>query len=265
MLIFLHIPKTGGTSITNLLQPVLSPSINVEGPESLRKFLDLSDAELRAMRFAYGHMPYGLHELTRADCKYFVFLREPVDRVLSNYYYIKRARAHPMFPKLRDGMTILDFMRDPSFDDNRQTRQLARYPLTDALTSAHYWWTAIPTGLTEREHLRQAQETLGMCEFVGFFEKLKPDIATLLHRLNLPKRLALPRSQETIGRRSVDALDRRVVEEVRERNVLDIELYEHARALYWNKEKASFSYRFGESVKRLLADALNASHPERRE
>ena len=264
MLIFLHIPKTGGTSITNLLQAVLSPSINVEGPESLRKFLDLSHSERRALRFAYGHMPYGLHELTSAHCKYLVFLREPVDRVLSNYYYIKRAPAHPMFPKLRDGMTILDFMRDPFFDDNRQTRQLARYPITDALTAAHYWWTAIPTGLTAREHLRQAQETLGLCEFVGFFEKLKPDIAALLHRLNLPKRLALPRSQETIGRPLVDELDRQVVEEIRERNILDIELYEHARALYGNKERARFSDRFGKSVKRLLAGALNAAHPGRR-
>src|SRR5262249_5965850 len=157
---------------------------------------------------------------------------------------IKRAPAHPMFPKLRDGMTILDFMRDPSFDDNRQTRQLARYPITDALTSAHYWWTAIPTGLTAREHLGQAQETLETCEFVGFFEKLELDVATLSHRFKLPKRLKLPRAQETIGRPSLDELDRGVVEEIRERNILDIELYEHARALYGKEERGRLSSSF---------------------
>lgn len=235
MLIFLHIPKTGGTTITNLLKALLSPSINVEGPESLRRFLHLSDGELRALRLAYGHMPYGLHSLTNLDCKYFVFMREPVDRVISSYYHIKRTPEHPLFPKLRDGMTLLEYVCDTtlfSYDDNRQTRQLARYAITEAVTSARYWWTAIPAGGTTKEHLDQAQETLRMCEFVGFFEEFEHDISILFRRLALPKPADMPWLQQSIGRPAVDELEPHVVDEIRARNVLDTELYEYARALY---------------------------------
>jgi hypothetical protein len=247
MLIFLHIPKTGGTSITNLLRAVLSPSINVEGPESLRRFLHLSDGDLRALRLAYGHMPYGLHGLSTVNCRYFVFMREPVDRILSSYYYIRRTPEHPLFPKVRNGMTLLDYVRDVtlfSYDDNRQTRQLARYDITDALTSACYWWTAIPAGKVMREHLRQAQESLRMCEFVGLFEEFEQDVLTLFHHLALPKPAEVPRLKETVGRPSVDELGRQVVDEIRDRNVLDIELYEYARALYRaRKGKGSLGLR----------------------
>src|SRR5262245_40986893 len=105
MLIFLHLPRTGGTTIITVLEPVLRPAINIEAADDLQVLLELSNSKRCKLRFAYGHMPYGLHALVNVTCNYFVFLRDPVDRVLSSYHYIRQTPEHHWYGKV-GGMTV---------------------------------------------------------------------------------------------------------------------------------------------------------------
>lgn len=86
-IIFLHIPKTGGTSLIDIMEQQYGTMSR--SPDS--DFIDMSEwvkfnEELNCKAVA-GHFPYGIHELF-ADYHYITILRHPVERIVSLYYYI---------------------------------------------------------------------------------------------------------------------------------------------------------------------------------
>ncbi len=56
-------------------------------------------------------MPFGLHNYLEQSCKYITVLRDPVERVISQYYYIKKNMHNPLHKQVEGGgMTIADFV-----------------------------------------------------------------------------------------------------------------------------------------------------------
>ncbi len=74
-------------------------------------FLHLSEEERSEIVLLKGHMKFGLHNYMPGDVEYITFLRKPLHRIVSYYYYVLRTPAHKLYQHLNDtNMTLHDFV-----------------------------------------------------------------------------------------------------------------------------------------------------------
>lgn len=122
-LIFLHIPKTAGSTMRDILSELYGENHTVLRVRGLFKksYIDLNSQVnlLLATLPSYvgtqvlsGHIPYGLHQRLEGTCEYFTFIRHPVDYVLSMYYFNLQFIRNGMTPLDPDGEYTLDWMLD---------------------------------------------------------------------------------------------------------------------------------------------------------
>ena len=136
VIIFNHIPKVGGTSIYYLFLDVLGenkcfrhreriPDTNEFTPP----ITDLTEAERQTLRFAMGHFAYGNHRLFVQQPYYIGIIRDPVERLVSDYYY-NRERGQEKLKQKALAFTLeeyaLDKLSNPSSQmvSNAQIRLL---------------------------------------------------------------------------------------------------------------------------------------------
>jgi hypothetical protein len=116
MIIFPHIPKTGGSALIKHISSKLKSDevlildynkLQID-PDSgkvydYRKVVDkylsgLSNGEKAKIKFLTGHVvPYGVHEHFDQPAKYITFLREPIRRTTSLYNYFATQHANEGF------------------------------------------------------------------------------------------------------------------------------------------------------------------------
>lgn len=98
VLIFLHIPKCAGKTI-NLVMQRESHKQKIRCKGYIAQQMDVEDgfADVDALR---GHLFYGIHKWLRRPHVYFTLLRDPVARVISLYYWMKRYKKMWSCPKL---------------------------------------------------------------------------------------------------------------------------------------------------------------------
>lgn len=117
-LVFLHLPKTGGTTLHHHFSAHFTPEETC--PERYSNLQSYSLEELRQWRFFSGH--FNADEIRRIPRPLFVVtvLRDPIERLLSNYYFWKRHRADYIELNGLIGLqitkagTLLDFLRSDS-------------------------------------------------------------------------------------------------------------------------------------------------------
>lgn len=130
--IFLHIPKTAGTTLFSVLWLNYAKNeILLTDPASAHPFSDFSKVDKvkrEKMRVLIGHFAYGMHTLIPRDSIYITVLREPIERFLSDFYHIKREPAHGLHHLVKSGqMTMQDYLERLASrkQDNIQTRLFA--------------------------------------------------------------------------------------------------------------------------------------------
>ena len=123
-LIFLHIPKSAGTTLNRLIEWEYSlfEMYSVD-PVFFRwsraRLWRLPKRRLQRFRVFKGHMPFGLHELLPQSATYITVMRGAVERVISAYYFMSNYMLHPNYWKFRrEGWTLEDFVRRDLFAPN---------------------------------------------------------------------------------------------------------------------------------------------------
>ncbi|MCB0168769.1 MAG: sulfotransferase family 2 domain-containing protein [Anaerolineae bacterium] len=234
VLIFFHIAKTAGTTLSNILgrnyADDASISINyAEQLAELEHFKQLPACERAKIRYFHSHMmPFGIHQYLPPSF-YVVMLRDPVERVISEYYYIRRYQGHPLHQKITtDNISLAEYVTsgiNPAAAGNGQTRLLSGIPGVDWATGG---------GPVSEAVLRQSQENIKkFVALVGFTEKFDESLILLKQLLGWKNTDLLYQKQNvTIGRPKQRDIPTATIKLIEQYNTLDIELYQTALAQF---------------------------------
>lgn len=106
-LIFLHLTRTGGSTMREIIERQFYPSVRyrIKGnkiEETLEAFKNLPQTERDKIKFLSGHMPFGLHKYFSLPCDYITLLRDPIEKVISEYYYMKNLPQHTYYQTIKN-------------------------------------------------------------------------------------------------------------------------------------------------------------------
>lgn len=203
MIIFLHIPKTGGSSFNFILENSFGWQA-CHTNHTKKKVFDQGDLELAmklfpGLRSISGHNLGDPLRLRPPDPFYMTFIREPIARVLSRY--------QDSVIKGTNRLSFEESLRDYPGFRNLQVRLMAG-----------------------EENLEKAKRFLDHCSFVGVTEKFDLSLHVLERlspcRLNLRykrRRVTPPNPMKAEVTRNT-----RLMALAREYNKLDLELYDYA-------------------------------------
>ena len=218
-LISLHIPKSGGTSFYKTLRGVYGKDTvaRVDYKPHLKKLLVnkrefVKDAFPDNIKVIHGHIRHNALEKyinLSKDVKIITWLRNPVERIISDYYYVismlnERYRFDPYNPYILKRITksLLEFAAMEA-EQNRISRFL---------------------GDIKPEELY----------FVGILEYFEEDLEHLSKRLNW-KSYATANVNKT--KNKSHNISEEVIEKIRELNRKDMDLYEKALSIRNNRIK----------------------------
>jgi len=231
--IFLHMPKTGGTTLNHLIHRNYMPERTFTVPNAVMetygdnwkkiptmerwqlardKFAALPEVKKQEIDAIVGHMWFGWHELTNSSCQYVTFLRNPVRRFISHYNFIRNLKGHPISEEIqRRSLKLEDFLEEEVFQsfDNFQTK----------LLSGNFQ----PTLASLNKAIQNLENHF---IFVGFTESFDSDLIQVSRLLGWKypyyKRLNVSQKHADIK-----SLKPEVIHEIINRNQLDIALYEY--------------------------------------
>lgn len=247
MLVFVHIPKAGGSTLYSVIRNSYHPSEIYKLDMSdwlMSGFRRLRAEQLGKLKVMYGHMDFSVRDLLPSDVRYMTFLRDPVQRVLSYYYYARYMTTdelHDLAVRLPISQWIREGSR-PEFDNGMVRR------LSGAMES-------VPFGACTRDMLGQAKTNLEEFAFVGLTERFDESYVALCKRFGW--KLGYFRAEKRNTKRplslevTVDA-----IADIERQNQLDIELYRYAAEIFEKQISAMDLSADLKTLKRRRADPV---------
>ena len=241
--IFNHIPKTGGNSLlaacrSNLDPAEISPHLN---EHDIRL---LPAARIEHYRLITGHFSV-LAQTAFCRTRYsMTLLRDPIKRIFSAYTFWRIAPEHnPVTSKAKE-LSFAEFVRyfidSPDIIHNSYTHHFAAigrdcpsYPCnSEALLTA-------------------AKHNLAAFDFVGVCEQMGRSAELLCRELGWRLPPATPHENRSWSENSFGQVDGRTMDLLRDRNRLDLELYEYAvQLLHAREDRAAAAANTSRSVER---------------
>ena len=222
----MHTQKTAGTTMTEAVRRHYRNDMVSHGD-----YLKRDTASLKKTTFISGHFGF---EYSRQfmDGRYsFTFLRDPVERILSLYYF-SRTRNPAEYPIYRAAheMDLAGYLR-AGFD---------REDIKAYLWNQQAWQLACGwndpqqrqiSNFTDEQILERAKAHLTEFHYIGFAESFAADSKAILANLNVPARESLVPANVTPRRPRRNDLPAATIRLAEELTCLDAALYEHATDL----------------------------------
>ncbi len=225
-ILFLHLPKTAGISLRSVFFQGYEDAqifrIEPNDPvSSIRQLKSLSKRERRHLKLVTGHTLWGAHYFVEAPFLYVTMLRDPVERVLSSFSYIRSLPSHFLYEEMHASeMSLKKFLtwKKSQFEvENQQTKLLAGvFNTKKACTQDVY---------------KQAVEHLEKYCLVGLTEHFAQSLTMFENILEL-EHAEVPKSNVTHQRLRRTEIEPDVLEEIHRRNQYDLALYSKAEKLF---------------------------------
>ena len=224
--IFMHIQKTAGTTITEAVKRHYRNDFVSHGD-----YLKRDATSLKKTAFISGHFGFEFSRQFMEGRYSFTFLRDPVERILSLYYF-SRTRDPAEYPIYRAAheMDLAGYLR-AGFD---------REDIKTYLWNQQAWQLACGwndpqqrqiTDFTGEQILARAQAHLMEFHYIGFAESFAVDSKAILANLNVPAPESLVPANVTPRRPHRNDLPAATIRLAEELTSLDAALYEHAKDL----------------------------------
>jgi hypothetical protein len=243
---FLHIPKTAGSSLNRMLMEAFGLDENYPHFNSTRILLESGDLWLK-LPLITGHLSHAVASILRPDPFLFTFLREPVQRGISEFEFMK---SHPetRLGEMAQG-TICEYYQNPSvreFANNLQTKLLgeeldigehyARF-IREKLTPEQYFEGVEYSLLkpVDDSVLASAKRRLETIDFFGLTETFDADVPKLFNLLDKPCPELVTTNVTPPSVRMRSSYTQEEIDLVKSINTYDLQLYDFAKELYERK------------------------------
>jgi hypothetical protein len=225
-LCFLHIPKTAGLTLRTILDLQFAQA-DICPAEEYASLQSLTPDELARYRLLRGHFWYNVKDLVSSQTVLLTVLRDPIERTLSQYEYVRTNPANGPLHDLAKNMSLEEYVRDEYLREctvrDVQTRYLApaRQPVDV--------YEVVP--LTHLG-LDAARANLGTCTFVGIVERFDDMLKLLSYTFGWrPIRDFAIRNQSQ-ARLSRSDVPGPVLDYLYELNANDLKLYDVAKSIF---------------------------------
>ncbi len=225
--IFLHIAKAGGTTFEAVLDNQYPPESiyaldNWDTVSSIQRLSATPRDNLRHVRLLRGHMPFGLHQYIPSPSRYITFLRDPVERMTSHFYFVLQTPLHYLHQTVMEQkMDLAAYVLSgisPELD-NSQTKAISG-------NFTHF-------GCCTRDDLETAKANIrDWFEVTGITERYDESLLLMKRRLHWRNDPYYVSANITSSRPAVASLPESTIDSIRQVNQLDMELYEYALSLH---------------------------------
>jgi hypothetical protein len=223
--IFVHIPRTGGTTLHNILSRIYPEKdrLHIHQVKTPLKKIITQHTKPASPFLIQGHMD--ITDVLESEGNFtFTFLREPVSRVLSHYHHLKETPSRHFEYLNRAGTTIESFyaLKEKNDIDNGLTRYIGGF-------------INIPFGEINETHYLKALENLKhKINFFGIQEYYNESLILLATKLGWP----LPLYRKKNVSKEGSALNKETHDFLREANRWDVLLFEKAKEIFVEQIKA---------------------------
>lgn len=222
--IFLHIPKTAGNTLNDIMKRQYEPqavfSLRAQHTQRVDAFKQLPEARKRTIQVLAGHVRFGLHQDLPQPSTYITLLRDPVERVISHYYYVLRRPDHYLHETVTSqNMTLQDYVSSGICSElnNDQTKILAGIE------------HKIAFGQCPPEMLAMAKHNIhNYFTLVGFTERFDETVILLKQRLGWHMPFYKKNRNVTKNRPLRHEIAKATLALIEHYNTLDLELYQYA-------------------------------------
>lgn len=231
-LVFLHVPKTAGSTLKSIIQRQYPPerTVVIEPLDMLKKYTAFQtqpDEARRRLACVIGHVPYGIDRWLPQGARYITMLRDPVEWTISFHSFIRRM---PFFDQ------------DPDFAVFRGVRKLDLDGFVDFLiqTNMSNMQTRALSGVIDLLNILPpyaplGPEALGTAkgklsrnfECIGVVERFDESLLIMKRKLGWG-RVYYRRLNVTEGRRQRTEVPPSTMARLVECNRYDTELYQEA-------------------------------------
>ncbi len=221
LMVFVHIRKTAGLTVRRILQRQykrrntrIIRNYFVAPERSLEMARTLAADRPADLRALHGHMLFWPDLPWAAGTRFFAFLRDPVERTISHYYWLRE--RNPRFET-----PIEDALVNGLIHDNLQTRVIAG---------------SMPFVATE-ETLEQALANLDRLDAIGLTERFDESVVLLTREFGW-RPMVYSVANATANRPPRETLTPESLEILERYNALDLELYREAKTRFERKVAA---------------------------
>ena len=234
--IFVHPPKTAGSTIARIMDREYNPLYicNIDGRFYYWSFERISGwpkERLAKIKVFKGHMPFGLHTFLPQPSSYITILRDPVSRTISEYHYRKHLR-HPVLDRDAKTLTLEEYVTTVPYN-NPQTKMIAgirvpyQYHFYSVLSSYNLY-----TGPCTAETLEIAKANLSQYfSLIGLTERFDETLALgkILFGWKIPFYISMKQGPKLTKKDDVSPQQRSLIAECHQ---FDMELYRFAASLF---------------------------------
>ena len=221
-LAFLHLPKTAGTTLKDVIEAVYGAdrvAFLKVGRGELEAFAGRPDAERRGFDVVAGHLRWDETGVL-PGARVITMLREPIDRLISFYHYAAKTPGTELHEAIGRGLSFEDMARGGMLTVvGNQMVGMLRDPGATALGPA----------------VASAKRNLESCAAFGLTERFDESVAVFARNLGWPRDAASKGWENrnvTVGRPAVADLDPEIVSLLKRQCAADLALHAHAAELF---------------------------------